>query len=66
MTDTVDEAQAREHLHRDKALQRRVPRPQIGTMHCFTCGEDIPAERRQALPSATHCFECQRRKERRQ
>ncbi len=65
MTDTIDQAQEFEQMRRDHALQRRVPRPQTGTMHCTDCGVEIPAARRHAMPTATHCFDCQEDEERR-
>ena len=30
-----------------------------GQADCLSCGEAIPAERRQALPSANRCWKCQ-------
>lgn len=30
-----------------------------GTTDCANCGEEIPAARRKALPSATRCIGCQ-------
>lgn len=29
-----------------------------GTTHCLECGEEIPAARKKALPSSTHCVDC--------
>ncbi|PZP54349.1 MAG: molecular chaperone DnaK [Agrobacterium fabrum] len=37
-----------------------------GTVQCEDCSNDIPRERRLALPSATRCIRCQTRHEQRQ
>lgn len=34
-----------------------------GTLQCVECGEEIGAERRQALPSARRCVDCQHAEE---
>jgi len=36
-----------------------------GTVQCEDCPNDIPRERRLAMPSATRCISCQTRLERR-
>ncbi|PVE56314.1 TraR/DksA C4-type zinc finger protein [Rhizobium rhizogenes] len=36
-----------------------------GSIQCEDCPNDIPQQRRQALPSATRCIDCQTRHERR-
>tara|TARA_R110001592_G_scaffold104697_1_gene294557 strand:- start:60562 stop:60762 length:201 start_codon:yes stop_codon:yes gene_type:complete len=63
MTDLVDCAQELEQRHRDKALSRRVPRPQIGCSHCIDCGAEIATARRAAYPSAERCIDCQKNHE---
>ena len=30
-----------------------------GTTHCVECGDEIPAARREALPGASTCVQCQ-------
>ena len=35
-----------------------------GAQDCACCGEQIPAARREALPSATRCITCQTKLER--
>jgi len=30
-----------------------------GTPYCLDCGEEIPVERRKAMPGTTHCIFCQ-------
>lgn len=59
MTDTIDQAQAFDQMHRDHALNRRVPMPQIGRTHCIDCDYLIPAPRRAAHPTADRCTFCQ-------
>lgn len=42
----------------------RAPLKQAGTLDCIQCGDEIEAERREALPSARRCVDCQERLER--
>jgi len=39
--------------------QRRAALDAPGNTHCADCQEEIPAERRRALPSAHRCVGCQ-------
>ncbi|MCM0751935.1 molecular chaperone DnaK [Brucella pseudogrignonensis] len=39
---------------------------QNGFTVCISCGDDIDIERREALPSARRCLDCQERLERQQ
>ena len=60
--DPVDAAQAHEEAVRADSLaaQRRAARLDApGNPICADCGEDIPIERRRALPSAIRCVQCQ-------
>ncbi|WP_110641046.1 TraR/DksA C4-type zinc finger protein [Salinicola sp. CPA57] len=50
----------------ERALaQRNGPRRHVVPMddECVDCGDDIPAARRERMPYALRCFECQSRKE---
>ncbi|CUW88137.1 MULTISPECIES: TraR/DksA C4-type zinc finger protein [Agrobacterium] len=38
----------------------------VGTSQCEDCPNDIPRERRLALPSATRCIRCQTKHEQKQ
>jgi phage/conjugal plasmid C-4 type zinc finger TraR family protein len=60
MADLVDRAQALEELQREDALRRilREP-PGKGSKFCRRCGDEIPEDRRKALPEADTCVDCQ-------
>lgn len=74
MTDIFDEATRLEELDRAEAIDRqRALRDQAAELHkkvveqlghdvtdCLSCGLEIDAERRQAVPDCTRCAECQR------
>lgn len=65
MPDVFDVAQANEERSRDIALSKVVGALKgQGREDCEDCGEDIPDERRKAVPSATRCIGCQQRFER--
>jgi phage/conjugal plasmid C-4 type zinc finger TraR family protein len=59
--DGMDRAQEIAALHLAAALDRRqAARPPVQAgQDCLTCGEEIPAERRQALPGCCLCVDCQ-------
>ncbi len=60
MADIIDEATEAIFLTETaevEAIRRRLARP--GRTTCDNCGEDIPAERRELLPSVTTCVGCQ-------
>ncbi len=38
----------------------------VGTIQCEDCSNDIPRERRLAIPSATRCIRCQTKHEQKQ
>ncbi|WP_459677170.1 TraR/DksA C4-type zinc finger protein [Acidisoma sp. 7E03] len=59
--DEADQAQRAEELYRASALHRAVRPVQsaAAALTCRNCGEDIPEARRQAVPGARLCVECQ-------
>lgn len=60
MSDPFDAAQALEEMDREGAVEAaRRPLSAHGLMTCEDCGAEIPAARRQALPSARRCVRCQ-------
>jgi phage/conjugal plasmid C-4 type zinc finger TraR family protein len=71
--DTIDMAQEREDLDRDLALREHRSKfaplfdadPECMTAReCLECGDEIPPERRRAVPGTFYCVECQRLAER--
>ncbi|WP_165825229.1 TraR/DksA family transcriptional regulator [Rhodopseudomonas palustris] len=63
--DQFDEAQALEERERDECIARATARRKgPGATHCVVCGEPIDEARREAMPSAIRCVECQDRRER--
>jgi len=53
------EAHEREYrIHQARALPTGP-----SAEECVTCGEEIPAERRQAIPGVQHCVTCKSRAE---
>jgi DnaK suppressor protein len=45
-----------------EAVDAALARIEAGTYGtCATCGQPIPPERLEALPSAAHCIECQKK-----
>lgn len=61
--DAADLGQRLEHMHRNIALKRRVPRPQQPSENCIDCDVRISDERRAAEPEANRCTDCKRLKE---
>lgn len=60
----LDQAELRAEQEREAgiaAASRSLRSP--GTLQCEDCPNDIPRERRIALPSATRCIRCQTRHE---
>jgi len=59
--DVVDMAQA--HVENEVALRieriRRTTQAGVGRRYCVDCGKEIPAARRQHMPNATRCVDCQ-------
>lgn len=70
MSDDVDLAQRFEEFRRDQALAAvqadaaLLARPIDEGRACVGCGEEIEAERLEALPGARHCLQCQEARER--
>jgi phage/conjugal plasmid C-4 type zinc finger TraR family protein len=59
--DEFDQVQRHEEQHRAASLRRVLaPLRQDGRDDCEDCGAPIPLERRDAMPSATRCVDCQR------
>lgn len=65
--DLYDQASVLEEMQREIAVAAARARAPHGEsrVNCARCGEEIPLERRRAVPGCTHCFDCQARKERR-
>ena len=70
MTDDIDRAQAREAEMLADALREQARRAGLAgktvadsATECADCGEEIPQERRQALPGIQFCVACQARRE---
>lgn len=58
-------AELRVEQERDAGIARaRKSLTAQGSLECVGCGEDIDQERREALPSARRCLECQTKLER--
>jgi phage/conjugal plasmid C-4 type zinc finger TraR family protein len=71
MSDMNDRASALEVEMRERALIAQTQRAGLAgkTMHdsaaeCKSCGEEIPLNRRKAVPGCQRCVECQTRRER--
>lgn len=64
--DTVDQAQLQNDLANQAAIARAAAQKSgPGRADCEDCGNEIPAERRAANPSATRCVYCQAAHEKR-
>ena len=65
----IDMAMEFQMARRDHAIQEIVNKvvPQGGTetLECIECGDDIPDERRRAVPNTKRCVYCQQKNERR-
>lgn len=67
MADIIDEAMAAIALAEEvevTAIRSQLSRP--GRNNCEICGDEIPAARRQLLPSVTTCITCQEIQEHRE
>jgi RNA polymerase-binding transcription factor DksA len=61
----IERAEAMVTAERDKAIADiRAQLAEAGADECEACGEDIPKERRDAMPSARRCTTCEERRER--
>ena len=70
MTDDIDRASAREAEMLADALRNQARRAGLAgktiadsAEHCITCGHDIPAQRRAAVPGCQLCVVCQAKQE---
>ncbi|MDB5415073.1 MAG: Prokaryotic dksA/traR C4-type zinc finger [Rubritepida sp.] len=57
MPDDMDRATALTEALTADAIQAARPRGE-GSPTCVVCGEDIPARRRETMPTARHCVRC--------
>lgn len=59
--DEFDRASELEQIARDKAIAYHQKKMQRGesAKECCECGEEIPQERRQAVPGVKRCVYCQ-------
>jgi DnaK suppressor protein len=71
MTDQFDRASELEQEHRDRALAAQRNRPieepdedAHGVRYCLACGDIIPKQRVELVPTAVRCVACQNKKER--
>lgn len=61
----IEQAEAMVTAERDKAIADiRAQLAEQGAEDCEDCGEEIPSQRRAAMPSARRCAECETRRER--
>ena len=60
MTDIFDEASEQEQRERDAAIAAHRLRieSRSALSHCEDCGDEIPADRRQAVKNCRKCIEC--------
>lgn len=72
MTDVFDNASELEEQDRQRALAEQSRRAGLtgktvadSAEFCEDCGDDIPLNRRKAVPGCQRCIACQTRKERR-
>lgn len=56
----IDQANELVEQNINQAIQRmRIDRNAISAEQCSECGEDIPTQRRAAVPGCQTCAECQ-------
>jgi phage/conjugal plasmid C-4 type zinc finger TraR family protein len=61
----IEQAEAMVQAERDKAIADvRAKLAEPGSEDCEDCGEEIPKQRRDAMPSARRCADCESRRER--
>jgi RNA polymerase-binding transcription factor DksA len=61
----IERAEAMVSLERDTAIAGiRAQLAEPGSRDCIGCGEEIPSERRAAMPSARRCADCEIGRER--
>lgn len=62
----IESSGAFAEAEREREIERMKAKLALeGDEFCQDCGEEIPAARRAALPSATRCIDCQAKLERR-
>jgi RNA polymerase-binding transcription factor DksA len=60
----IEQAEAMVTAERDKAIADiRAKLAEPGAEDCEACGDEIPKERRAAMPSARRCASCEQRRE---
>lgn len=59
MPDDMDRVQERVALHLDRAIEAHRLPDKPGRLVCEDCDAEIPARRREAMPSARRCAACQ-------
>jgi phage/conjugal plasmid C-4 type zinc finger TraR family protein len=62
MADEIDQAQEMDERFRESALREQLHsrEPSVSTSaDCVDCGEEIPVERRAAVPGCLRCVGCQ-------
>lgn len=65
MSDDADAATVLAEAEREATIRSHLARPRTaGSTTCLVCGDDIPFERRAAVPGTTHCIDCAERLER--
>jgi phage/conjugal plasmid C-4 type zinc finger TraR family protein len=63
--DQFDRAQLLDAYYRDQALAaRKQTKNGPSALFCIDCGEEIPKQRREAVPGCERCRECQEEAER--
>ncbi len=60
MSDAIDQAQDFDMMQREMAIGAVLKNHfHDGTEFCVSCGCEIEAARKKAMPNATRCIECQ-------
>ena len=60
MSDLADLAAEAEQRFLEGVLERQAHRPRgVCASHCLECGDEIPRARRDAVPDAARCVDCQ-------
>ena len=62
--DIVDHAQDHEEAIRSRQIEHARGRQAEPVEDCIACGDEIPEERREAMPGVQRCIDCQSNKER--
>ncbi len=59
MADVIDFAAREVEAFTNNCLEAVSHQASLGCRYCENCGVEIPLERRQAMPSARLCVDCQ-------